>query len=71
TPGTAPTVDYFTLVDPGVSVCFDIIPLRNTTIPASTIPLRFGATIEVIGDEHTPLDERTIYFIIPPEIPGG
>ncbi|MBW2264438.1 MAG: hypothetical protein JRG91_20930 [Deltaproteobacteria bacterium] len=71
TPGTDPTVDYFTLVDPGVSVCFDIIPERNTTIPASTIPLLFAATIEVIGDEHTPLDERTIYFIIPPEIPGG
>ncbi len=71
TPGTDPTVDYFELVEPGISVCFDIIPLRNTTIPASTIPLRFGATIEVIGDEHTPLDERTIYFIVPPEIPGG
>jgi hypothetical protein len=68
TPGTAPTVDYFEVVEPGVSVCFDIIPERNTTIPASTVPLRFGATIEVLGDEHTPLDERTIYFIVPPEI---
>jgi hypothetical protein len=68
TPGTAPTVDYFELVEPGISVCFDIVPERNTTIPASTVPLLFAATIEVLGDEHTPLDERTIYFIVPPEI---
>ena len=40
TPGTPPTVDYFETVDPGVSVCFDIIPQRNTTIPATTVPLR-------------------------------
>jgi hypothetical protein len=68
TPGTAPTVDYFEHVEPGVSVCFDIIPERNTTIPASTVPLRFIATINVIGDEFTPLDSRDIYFVVPPAL---
>ena len=71
TPGTPPTVDYFTLVDPGISVCFDIVPERNTTVPATSIPVFFRATIEVLGDEHTPLDSRDIYFLVPPEIPGG
>jgi hypothetical protein len=71
TPGTAPTVDYFESVDPGVSVCFDIIPQRNDTIPATTVPLRFQATITVFGDEYTPLDSRDIFFVVPPVIPGS
>jgi hypothetical protein len=71
TPGTAPTVDYFETVDPGVSVCFDIIPRRNTTIPATTVPLRFQATITIWGDEYTPLDARDIFFVVPPVIPGS
>jgi hypothetical protein len=71
TPGTAPTVDYFEVVEPGVSVCFDIVPRRNTSVPSTSIPVFFRATIEVIGDEHTPLDEREILFLVPPDIPGG
>jgi hypothetical protein len=71
TPGTAPSVDYFEAVDPGVSVCFDIIPQRNTTIPATSVPLRFRATITVLGDEYAPLDSRDVYFVVPPEIPGS
>jgi hypothetical protein len=71
TPGTAPTVDYFETVDPGVSVCFDIIPKHNTTIPATTVPLRFQATITIWGDEYTPLDARDIFFVVPPVIPGS
>jgi hypothetical protein len=61
-------VDYFVTVDPGVSVCFDIVPQRNTTVPSTTIPVFFRATIEVVGDEFTPLDEREIIFLVPPEI---
>jgi hypothetical protein len=71
TPGTAPTTDYFEVVDPGVSVCFDIVPRRNTTVTPTSIPVFFRATIEVVGDEHTPLDEREVLFLVPPEIPGG
>jgi len=68
TPGTPPTVDYFTSVAPGVSVCFDIVPLENTTVAPTSVPLVFRATISVIGDEFTPLDARDIYFIVPPTI---
>jgi hypothetical protein len=71
TPGTDPTVDYFEIVEPGVSVCFDIVPLRNTTVAPTSVPVFFRATIEVIGDEHTPLDTRDILFLVPPDIPGG
>jgi hypothetical protein len=68
TPGTPPTADYFELVEPGVSVCFDIVPLRNTSIPATTIPLVFRATIDVLGDEYTPLDSRDVFFVVPADI---
>jgi hypothetical protein len=71
TPGTAPTTDYFEVVDPGISVCFDIVPRRNTTVTPTSIPVFFRATIEVVGDEHTPLDEREVLFLVPPVIPGG
>jgi hypothetical protein len=68
TPSTPPSVDYFETVDPGVSVCFDIVPITNTTVPATTVPLRFRATITVFGDEFTPLDARDIFFVVPPEV---
>jgi hypothetical protein len=71
TPGTPPTVDYFTAVLPGQSVCFDIYPAMNTTVPPLTTPQIFRAVIDIIGDLFTPLDSRDIYFLVPPEIPGG
>jgi len=72
TPGLEPpTLDHFSVVEPGQSVCFDIVPKVNTTIPATTIPLVFRAVIHVLGDEHTPLDDREIYFIVPPDITSG
>ncbi|MBW2263459.1 MAG: hypothetical protein JRG91_15950, partial [Deltaproteobacteria bacterium] len=71
TPGTAPTVDYFTGVLPGQSVCYDIYPQMNTTIVPLTTPQIFRAVIDIIGDLFTPLDSRDIYFLVPPVIPGG
>jgi hypothetical protein len=66
--GTPPTVDYYEIVEPGVSVCFDIVPAQNTTIPSTSVPVVFTATIDVIGDLFTPLDSREIYFVVPPSI---
>jgi hypothetical protein len=71
TPGTPPTVDYFSSVLPGEPVCFDIYPAMNTTVPPLTTPQIFRAVIDVIGDLFTPLDSRDVYFLVPPEIPGG
>ncbi len=65
--------DHFPRVLPGTSVCFDIVARPNQTVPATTAPQLFRATIEVVGDRFTPLDERAIYFLVPPIIPdpGG
>jgi hypothetical protein len=68
TPGTPPTDDFFVEVQPGDSVCFDIVPETNTVVPPSSVPLVARATIEVIGDLFTPLDSRDVYFVIPPTI---
>jgi len=61
-------VDYFPRVLPGTSVCFDIHAKRNTTVPATREPQMFTATIQVMGDGITILDERDIFFLVPPEI---
>jgi hypothetical protein len=71
TPGTPPTVDYFSSVLPGQPVCFDIIPQMNTTVAPLTTPQIFRAVINVIGDLFTPLASRDVFFLVPPEIPGG
>jgi hypothetical protein len=60
--------DYFPRVLPGTSVCFDIHPKRNTTVPALREPQMFRATIQVMGDRITILDERDVFFLVPPEI---
>jgi hypothetical protein len=63
--------DYFPTVFPGTSVCWDIVPQPNVTVPATEDAQIFKATIDVIGDEYTPLDSRDVYFLVPPVIPGS
>jgi hypothetical protein len=58
--------DHFPSVFPGTSVCFDIIPRANQTVPATEEPQLFRATIRVIGDRFTPLDDREVIFLVPP-----
>jgi hypothetical protein len=60
--------DYFPRVLPGVPVCFDIHAKRNVTVPATREPQMFRATIQVQGDRITILDERDVFFLVPPEI---
>ncbi|MBN8615194.1 MAG: hypothetical protein J0L92_31650 [Deltaproteobacteria bacterium] len=61
--------DTFLDVTPGVPVCFDIIPRMNDSVPATLVPQVFRAQINVIGDGFTPLDDRVVYFLVPPRIP--
>jgi hypothetical protein len=65
--------DHFPSVLPGTSVCFDIVARPNRTVPPTGVPQIFHATLDVVGDRSTPLDERDIYFVVPPTImePGG
>jgi hypothetical protein len=63
--------DYFPTVFPGTSVCWDIVPKSNVTVPATEEAQIFRATIDVIGDGYTPLDSRDVFFLVPPLIPGA
>ena len=63
--------DYFPTVFPGTSVCWDIVAKSNVAVPATEDPQIFRATIDVIGDGYTPLDQRDVYFLVPPVIPGS
>ena len=61
--------DTFEDVTPGNPVCFDIFPRRNQTVPATLEPQLYRAQVNVIGDGFTPLDDRVIFFLVPPRIP--
>ncbi|MDH5491200.1 MAG: MSCRAMM family adhesin SdrC [Myxococcales bacterium] len=61
--------DTFLGVDPGAPVCFDIYPRVNTTIEPTLEPQLFKARIDVIGNGFTPLDDREVFFLVPPTIP--
>jgi hypothetical protein len=60
--------ETFPGVNPGITVCFDVVPKMNTTVPPLATPQMFEAEIVVEGDHVTTLDTRTIYFLVPPEI---
>ncbi len=63
--------DVFTEVLPGTTVCFDIYPEMNTSVESTPVPQLYECLVHVVGDGITILDTRSIYFLIPPEIPGG
>ncbi len=64
-----PYPDTFQRVTPGTPVCFDIIPKMNSSVPPTLSPQLFRARINVLGDGFTPLDDRTVFFLVPPRIP--
>jgi hypothetical protein len=57
--------DVFTSVLPGTTVCFDIYPEMNTTVPADVVPQIFECLVHVVGDGITILDTRSIFFLVP------
>lgn len=59
--------DTFPGVIPGTPVCFDVIPRMNTTVMPTDMPQVFRAIIEVVGDGVTVLDEREVFFLVPPD----
>jgi hypothetical protein len=61
--------ETFDDVLPGTIVCFDIVPRRNTTVPAGAEVQMFRAEVHVLGRADTVLDRREVYFLVPPEIP--
>jgi hypothetical protein len=63
----------FPMVTPGTPVCFDVVPVAmQTTVMPEASPLVFEAELTIYGD-GSPLDSRTVFFLVPPVIPdpGG
>jgi hypothetical protein len=61
--------DYFDGVTPGTIVCFDIVAAMNTTVERiPDEPQLYTAIVQVVGDLITVLDEREIFFLIPPDV---
>ncbi|MBI5502718.1 MAG: hypothetical protein HY907_20900 [Deltaproteobacteria bacterium] len=58
--------DEFSDVLPGTIVCFDIVPLENTTVTPTVEPQLFRAQVQVMGDSVAILDTRDVYFLVPP-----
>lgn len=61
--------DTYPNVFPGPTVCFDVIPRINDSVPPTTEPQVFTARIVVTGDNVTTLSTRRIFFLVPPAIP--
>jgi hypothetical protein len=47
-------------------VCWKVVSKPNTTVPATQSPQLYRAKIRVYGDNVTQLDEREVFFLVPP-----
>jgi hypothetical protein len=59
--------DKYLQVRTGTPVCWKVVSKQNTTVPATDMPQLFRATVKVYGDGVTQLDERNVYFLVPPK----
>ena len=59
--------EKFTGVLPGTAVCFDIFPRMNTSVPPADDPKLLSADVQVLGNDVTVLDTRTVFFLVPPD----
>jgi hypothetical protein len=60
--------DAFPAVTPGTRICWDVVPLTNTTVMPTETPQIFQALLTVRGD-GSPLDARRVYLLVPPRPP--
>ncbi|HEU0034062.1 MAG TPA: hypothetical protein VFQ53_25720 [Kofleriaceae bacterium] len=58
--------DKFVQVRTGTPVCWKVFSKQNTTVPATDTPQLFRATVTVFGDGITQLDQRDVFFLVPP-----
>lgn len=59
--------DKFVQVRTGTPVCWRVVSKPNTTVLATEAPQLFRATVRVYGDGVTQLDERDVFFLVPPK----
>ena len=60
--------DTYQQVRPGTPVCWSVVAKMNTTVQPIEEPQIFKATIEVRGNNITKLDERNVWFLVPPKV---
>ncbi len=58
--------DKYVQVRTGTPVCWTVVSKQNTTVPATSAPQLFRAKVKVYGDGVTQLDERNVFFLVPP-----
>jgi hypothetical protein len=63
--------DKYLGVRTGTPVCWKVVSKPNTTVPATDQPQLFRATIRVFGDGITQLDQRNVFFLVPPKPADG
>jgi hypothetical protein len=59
--------DKYLQVRTGTPVCWKVVSKQNTTVPATDAPQLFRATVRVYGDGVTQLDQRNVFFLVPPQ----
>ena len=59
--------DKYVQVRTGTPVCWKVVSKQNTTVPATEAPQLFRAKVKVYGDGVTQLDERNVFFLVPPQ----
>lgn len=63
--------DKYLQVRTGTPVCWKVVSKQNTTVPATDQPQLFRAKVKVYGDGVTQLDERDVFFLVPPKPTDG
>lgn len=64
-------MDKYLGVRTGTPVCWKLVSKPNTTVPATNAPQLFRATVTVYGDAGTQLDQRDVFFLVPPKPTDG
>jgi hypothetical protein len=60
--------DVFVNVIAGTPVCWKLVPKVNSSVPGSKEPQLYRASIQVYGERVTLLDQRNVFFVVPPEL---
>jgi hypothetical protein len=61
--------DTFDGVRPGTPLCFDVVPNKNTHLQQADQPKLYRAFIDVVADDSTTLDTRSVFLLVPPRAP--
>ncbi|HUS29229.1 MAG TPA: hypothetical protein VMZ53_11990 [Kofleriaceae bacterium] len=59
--------DKYLHVRTGTPVCWKVVSKQNTTVPAKDVPQLFKAKVKLYGDGVTQLDDRNVFFLVPPQ----